>query len=689
MKKFLLSLFCLIAMAGTVGAETYKHTFKSGELSKDGGTVTLSDFDWTSTAVSYIGWDQNNVKGIQIGSKNNPNPSFTLSSSAFAECTIKSITVNSSIANSGDAKMTITVDNQKSEEYTLTTSDAAYTFDCEDTKGNIEIKWAATQRAYYISSITIEFAPADGMIVVPTPQFVTEQGVYADKVSVEASVPQDSGAILYYTIDGTEPSYEDYHSEPRVGTTIRSGYYVLYQTLTSTATIKVMAVLDVDGDIYKSDVVEAKYIVSPTMPYIPASSIESGKNYTFLANDTVAKYVFGKEYGYLESEAAKINENYIEAIAHSGFKFTAAEGGYTMQDSEGRYLYIKGTYNSFNFSDKLPTENYIWNVTVDGNGFATIKNSNGKTLYYSSKYKNFACYESATEGDVLPKLYMQREYPTFEITPVNGSTVEKVETITITCSEGIKPDNLKVTSDAYGINSTTFTISQTNANTLTLKAKKALTTTNNVEVKINITGDIMLNPSGMNMAIPVTSRYGVRTLVKYNLVGDAPAAKIESVNPASGSTVEKISNIILTFDNIVNGFDNSLKPVLRHNESGREIAMTFSTTPKDENGNDIKLKYEQVALVAEYDATINGAYTLEIPTGYFIDMNNKKVDGITLKYTVENDGTGIDNVLDSSIEKWVVYNITGVKVLETNNAAQVSALPAGLYIVNGAKVIIK
>jgi hypothetical protein len=284
---------------------------------------------------------------------------------------------------------------------------------------------------------------------------------------------------------------------------------------------------------------------------------------------------------------------------------------------------------------------------------------------------------------------MQREYPTFEITPVNGSTLEKVETITITCSEGIKPDNLKVTSDAYGINSTTFTISQTNANTLTLKAKKALTTTNNVEVKINITGDIMLNPSGMNMAIPVTSRYGVRTLVKYNLVGDAPAAKIESVNPASGSTVEKISNIILTFDNIVNGFDNSLKPVLRHNESGREIAMTFSTTPKDENGNDIKLKYEQVALVAEYDATINGAYTLEIPTGYFIDMNNKKVDGITLKYTVENDGTGIDNVLDSSIEKWVVYNITGVKVLETNNAAQVSALPAGLYIVNGAKVIIK
>ena len=689
MKKFLLSLFCLIAMAGTVGAETYKHTFSSGEFNKDGGTVILSDFEWTTTAVTYLGWDQNNVKGIQIGSKNSPNPSFKLSTSAFADCVIKSITVNSSIANSGDAKMTITVDNQKSEAYTLTTSDAAYTFDCEDTKGNIEINWEATQRAYYISSIAIEFTPAEGMVVVPTPEFITAPGVYADKVNIEAGVSADSGAIIYYTVDGTDPSYEDYHSEPRVGTTIRSGYYVLYHTLTSTANVKVMAVLDVDGEIYKSDIVEAKYIVSPTMPYIPASSIESGNAYSFLAKDSLPKYSYMKEYGYLPSEAATINENYIEAIKHCGYTFTTADGGYTIQDTEGRYLFLEDTYNSFNFSEKKPSANYIWTVSVDGNGDATIKNSNGKIVYYSSKYNNYACYDSPSSTDILPKLYMQREYPTATITPVAGSELEKIETITITCSEGIKPNNLKVTSDAYGINSTNFTISQTNANTLTLKAKKALTTTDNVEVKINITGDIMLNPNGMNMALPVTSKYGVRTLIKYNLVGNAPAAEVAEVNPANGSTVEKIGNIIFTFNKIVNGYDNSLQPMLCHDESGRKIPMSFNTRPKDENGNEITLKYEQVALVAEYDATINGAYTLEIPTGYFIDMNNKKVEGFTLKYTVVNDGTGIDKVLDSSIEKWVVYNITGVKVLETNNAANVTALPAGLYIVNGTKVIIK
>ena len=130
MKKFLLSLICLIFMAATAGAETYTHTFSKGELTTDGGTVTLSNIEWTSSTATYIDW--NATKGIQIGSKNNPNESYTLSTSGFAGCTIKSITVNSSIANSCDAKITITAGNQTSEAFTPGTSDAAYTFDCDD-----------------------------------------------------------------------------------------------------------------------------------------------------------------------------------------------------------------------------------------------------------------------------------------------------------------------------------------------------------------------------------------------------------------------------------------------------------------------------------------------------------------------------------------------------------------------------
>ena len=115
----------------STNVETYTHTFKNGELTTEGGTVTLSDLEWSATSSTYIGWSAQ--KGIQIGSKATVNPTYTLSTSSLAGCKIKSVTVNSSIAASSDAKLTISVGDNSSDAYTLTTSDAAYTFYCEDT----------------------------------------------------------------------------------------------------------------------------------------------------------------------------------------------------------------------------------------------------------------------------------------------------------------------------------------------------------------------------------------------------------------------------------------------------------------------------------------------------------------------------------------------------------------------------
>ena len=175
MKKFLLSIFTILCIMATANAETYTHTFKSGELTPGGGTVTLSGIDWSAATATEIGW--NNTKGIQFGSKNNLNPSYTLSTSGFAGCTIRSITVNSSIAASGDATATITVGNQTSEAYKLKTSDAAYTFDCDDTTGDITISWTASQRAYYVKSITIEYELPTDMVDIEEPTFKVPSNV--------------------------------------------------------------------------------------------------------------------------------------------------------------------------------------------------------------------------------------------------------------------------------------------------------------------------------------------------------------------------------------------------------------------------------------------------------------------------------------------------------------------------------
>lgn len=677
MKRILLSLFCLIFMAVTAGAETYTHTFKSGELTTAAGTVTLSDIDWTASSATYIGWDDNSGKGIQLGSRNTPNPTYSLSTSALAGCTVRSITVNSSKANSGDAELTISVGSQTSEAYTLGTSDAAYTFDCEDTTGDITISWKATQRAYYVKSITIEYTPDAGTVTIPAPQFKTPAIIYADKAENVTVETEDQNAVIYYTTDGTDPSYEDYVNE--TGSTKCSKYWVMYFNLTETTTIKAIAV-KVDGDVaFKSAIAEQTYIVSPTVPYIPAGEIVSGNRYAIVAADSAATYFYEEEtYGYLPTKTATdVNSKYITTVKCAGFTLTSVDGGYTIQDELGRFVYHKGTYTSFNYSAEKPAEGAIWSVKTDADGNATIA-CNGYTVYYSTKYNSFGCYpaDKITEEHVLPKLFMQREYPTYSITPENNATIDKIEKIIITCEEGIAATNDLVIK-AEG-KSATFTIEQTDSKTLTVTPSSPITTENNIELNINITaGDIILNPDVMGMSLPVPTKYGVRTIAKYNLMGNAPAATIEKITPANGSTVEKLSYILFRFSYFPSASeDEALQPRLHAEGSEELIAVEYTTLKEDGSGH---VHMMEAALKVTEPIIANGTYILEIPTGYFIDANNKDIEGVTLKYIVKN-STGIEEVETETGMPGIIYDLQGRKV---------ENLSKGIYIVNGKKVLVK
>ena len=674
MKKFLLSLFTVFCVLATANAETYTHTFKSGELTTDGGAVTLSDIEWNATTATYIDW--NATKGIQIGSKSNLNPSYTLSTTGFAGATIRSITVNSSIAASGDATMTMTVGSQTSESYKLTTTDAAYTFDCDDTKGDITINWTATQRAYYIKSITIDYVPDASTVVIPAPEFKTPAIVYADKVENVTVETADQDAIIYYTIDGTDPVYEDWVNE--TGTTKSSKYYVMYFDLTATTTIKAMAVRT-DGDaVFKSDIVEQTYIVSRTMPYLPASGITSGNKYAMIAADSAATYFYGKEaQGNLPSKTTtNVNGKYTNAVECAGFTFTATDGGYTIQDELGRYL--SPADNGFGFNASA-----VWNVTIDNNGNASIT-SGGKTIYYSTGDATFGCHATATAEHLLPKLYMQREYPQYTITPESGSTMTKLETFTVKCEEGIKAtSDLNIKVDGF---KTVFTVSQPDSKTLVFTANEPIVSHNNYDISINITaGDIILNPEVMAMSLPVPVKYGVRTIAKYTITGDAEAATILEVTPANGSTVEELSYFVFTFSYYASHTDNTeIAPKLHLEGSNELIALEKSVT----KGDGTYIGMDQAALKTVEPVIANGTYILEIPTGYFCDGNGKEIEGITLRYIVKND-TAIENIAAEGENGWIIYSTSGIKVLETKDAGKVSALPNGIYIVNGIKTVIK
>ena len=684
MKKTLLTLFCLIAIFFAANAETtYTHTFKNGELSAEGGTVTLSDIDWSASAATEISW--NNTKGIQFGSKSYPTTAYTLSTSGFAGCTIKSITVNTSIAASGDAIMTITVGSQTSEAYKATTTATAYTFDCDDTTGDITIKWTATQRAYYVKSITIEYTPDASMVTVPAPVFATQPGIYADEILVTTNVEYaDQSSVFYYTTDGTEPSYEEYLNEG--GSTKSSRTYQVYEKLTTTTTIKAMAVI-VDGDeIFESDIVEATYVVSPTMPYLPAIEIASGNKYAMVAADSAACGLYGNDAnGSLPTKTATAaNDRYIETVACAGFTFTATNGGYTIQDEFGRYINPSNTEGELSFTTTQPA---AWSIKTDNDGNATIT-SNGRAIYYSVSNATFGSYSSKSEDNLLPKLYKQREYPEFTISPEAGSQFDKLEKITVSCTEGIAPKDLVVKIEGYEI-SIAMECKQINENTLEFTLTSPLTTLNNTNLQINITGDIILNPEGMGMPLPVNSRYGIRTLVSYTLMGNAPAATITEVSPANGSVVEELSHFIFTFSYYA---DHNSYAALQPKLYAEGKTWTYAlekTTSKSDGGN---INMDQAALKTTEPLLGNGTYYLEIPTGYFTDGNGKAIEGVTLKYTVKNDSgllAEIEDVVAESEGGYTVYNLLGVKVLETEDAKQIKTLPTGIYIVNGIKIYIK
>ena len=549
------------------------------------------------------------------------------------------------------------------------------------------IHLTATQRAYYVKSITVEYElPAD-MVSVETPTFKTPEGVYENKVTVTAETA-DQTLVLYYTLDGTEPSYEDFQSE--TGTTKCSKYYVMYPELTESATIKVMAV-KVDGEtVYKSDIVEAKYIVSPTKPYVPASAIASGNRYAFVANDNVADFLFGATNGNLQGrEVSGKYDKYVETVEYNAFTFTSTDGGYTIQDAESRYMYLESNDGKVSFATEKPAAGAVWSVLSIDNGQATIKNGNS-TLYYSADNNIFGCYAEKAGDMVLPSLYMVREYPKATITPENGSYVQGLKEFTITCEEGIAVSSdfsLKAQSGqredrTYEIDKT-YTCTQVDANTLKFTIDEELVSVDNVNIDLIITGDILLNPEGMNYKHPIKGRW-TRSIYSYTHVGSAAAATITAVEPADGCNVESLSYILFTFSNIATTVDTSKEAKLY--KEGSDEAIPFSFTNLKEDGSYVE--QNQGALLLDAPVVKNGTYILEIADGYFVDRNSKEMKGITIKYIVENE-TGIEEIIANGKNGWVVYNTNGIKVLETMDASKVNALPAGIYIVNGIKTVIK
>ena len=135
------------------------------------------------------------------------------------------------------------------------------------------------------------------------------------------------------------------------------------------------------------------------------TKITSGKQYLIVASGMAASAIAAdKTYGYLQPmEVTDINGSITVDNLDNAFTFEAVTGGYTIKQADGRLLYQKGTFNSFN-ADAAPTEGTVWTVTFNADGTAKILNTNvNKYMQYDGNYKSYGSYD--TEKGAMPALY--------------------------------------------------------------------------------------------------------------------------------------------------------------------------------------------------------------------------------------------------------------------------------------------
>jgi hypothetical protein len=142
--------------------------------------------------------------------------------------------------------------------------------------------------------------------------------------------------------------------------------------------------------------------------YKKVTTIESGKAYLIVAEKDGALKVakpIEKNYGYLQvADVTDQNGIITQENSTNDFVITATNGGYTIKQSDNRYLYQTGTYNSFNVAAE-PTEGQVWTITANADGTFKIENASvNKWVQLDSNFGTYGSYNE--EKGTMPYLYV-------------------------------------------------------------------------------------------------------------------------------------------------------------------------------------------------------------------------------------------------------------------------------------------
>lgn len=638
---------------------------------------------WTVTSDAKESTFQSD-KGIHYGTNNVSVSNIKVSTSAYADAVITKIVVNASAANAGSPKVSCTVNGKAfGTAQSLTTANAAYTFEGKSS-GEIVVSVSKkiTKKALYIKSIEITYSTANletTTLTLTAPGSPISIGnTFTSTPTLKAGEQTLSDKTITWSSDNDKVATVD----------------AATGTVTGVAAGKANITAKFAGDdTYKTSTASYEIIVkgAPSL-YFPETSymVEMGDVFTApklegLPEGVTATYsssntdvatvdaatgevkivgvgtttitVTSPETGIYEGATASYELNVKAAIYKVEFDFTTNNWGLPTAYNKEEASYTNETGYTITFG-KSNSGHKIMGNDPDCN---LIFGKEGATLslpvfpFAVSKIKVFG--KKGASGKTTQNFFVGGE-------PVSTETTDA------------KIDHIYEIKEGYQAAGNIYTLKVTNDNNTQITKIVVYAKDETVAGAINITTEEGFGtfytdknyvlPQGLT-AFGYTSIDGNNTLTKSveYVAGDiVPANTAVVVKGAKGSynyynteeaatkTIEKNLLKGVTTDTRIEAISGVKRYILTRADDG---ILAFYRT----NSGNINVK-------------ANRAY-LEVPTAMAV-----------ASFSLEGTATGINNVVTTAAKQGI-YTISGVRL----NATTTKELPAGIYIVDGKKVIVK
>ena len=414
MKKFLrYSLVGLMALvSGSVTAQVVSDSFTKDLLQSGSAYQELSNVKLASTARYTLYAASNNGKCFQLRSKDSNSGVVTTTTGGVAK-TVTVVWYNDGTTSSANGR---TIDIYGKNEPYAAVSDlyskgtqgtkigsVVYDANAETLTASVSLEgnyayvgFRSKDGALYTESITIDWSGEAS-------ETKLNAGLEFSPSNISLKVGEAFKAPTFTKATTADVKFTS--DNEAVATVDANGVITLAGEL-GTANIKATSE---ENSEYYAGTATCQIKVYEVNTYKKATAVSSDNFLLVAQRDDKTYYAYPlsetKTYGYLStgSVTGTVDEIEVDKSYNDEFTFTAVDGGYTIQDSYGRYLYQSGTYKNFNVSKT--NDGYVWTVEPQTDGTFKISMNGYFMQYGEGTHTTFGVYDSAQDNAVLPMLY--------------------------------------------------------------------------------------------------------------------------------------------------------------------------------------------------------------------------------------------------------------------------------------------